>query len=127
MFPFSLVFSVLLKIDKKFSSSKRLSQPVISVGNITWGGTGKTPIVIELLNFLIKNNLKPVVLTRGYSRNHKVPIVLKNGANDVAVLDSGDEPLLIAKSIPKADVIVGAYRYDNALKFEKETNPDVYV
>jgi tetraacyldisaccharide 4'-kinase len=127
MLPISLVYSILLKVNKRFSSSKRFLQPVISVGNITWGGTGKTPIVIELLNFLIENNLKPVVLTRGYSRNCKVPIILKNGVDGATVLDSGDEPFLIAKSVPKADVIVGACRYDNALRFEKETNPDIYV
>jgi tetraacyldisaccharide 4'-kinase len=112
----------------KFSIQKKLSKPVISIGNITWGGTGKTPIVIELLNFLVNNNLKPVVLTRGYFRkNSKIPLILKNGAKLVNVSNSGDEPLLIAKSVVKAAVIVGKKRYKNALRFENELLPDVYI
>jgi tetraacyldisaccharide 4'-kinase len=117
----------MYKLDRKFSNIKSLPKPVISVGNITWGGTGKTPIVIELLNFLGKKNLKYAVLTRGYFRKNKKPLVLKNGASSVNVSDAGDEPLLIAKSVPQAYVIVGANRYSNALKFENVTNPDVYV
>jgi tetraacyldisaccharide 4'-kinase len=117
----------MCKLDKKFSNAKRLSKPVVSVGNITWGGTGKTPIVIELLNFLEKKNLKPAVLIRGYSRKNKNPLILKNGTTVVNISDTGDEALLIAKSVPQASVIIGADRYGNALKFESETNPDVYV
>jgi tetraacyldisaccharide 4'-kinase len=104
-----------------------LLKPVISVGNITWGGTGKTPIVIEVLNLLINNNLKPAVLTRGYYRNNRVPLLLSGGGVGVDALNSGDEPLLIARSVPKTVVIVGHNRYKNALRFESEVNPDVYV
>jgi len=127
LYPLSLLYSVLLKADRKFSIPKKLSKPVISVGNITWGGTGKTPIVIEILNLLINNNLKPVVLTRGYSRISNFPLLLKESTIGINHLDSGDEPLLIAKSVPKASVIVGKNRYDNALKFEKRIKPDVYI
>jgi tetraacyldisaccharide 4'-kinase len=127
LYPISLIYSILSRADRKFSSQKRLSKPVISVGNITWGGTGKTPIVIELLNFLTSNNLKPVVLTRGYSRKSKIPLFLKGGADGIDVLTSGDEPLLIAKSVPGTCVIVGSNRYKNALKFNSEVTPDVYV
>ncbi|MDR3256131.1 MAG: tetraacyldisaccharide 4'-kinase [Endomicrobium sp.] len=127
LYPLSLIYSLLYKADRYFSNPKKLSKPVISVGNLTLGGTGKTPIVIEILNLLIKNNLKPIVLTRGYSRKNKIPVMLKNGAVGVNVLDSGDEPLLIARSVPKAGVIIGADRYNNALKFESEMIPDIYV
>jgi tetraacyldisaccharide 4'-kinase len=127
LYPLSLIYSTLYKADRKFKNPKRLLKPVISVGNITWGGTGKTPVVIELLNFLINNNLKPAVLTRGYSRKSKIPLFLKDGANDIDALESGDEPLLIAKSVPRAWVIVGANRYKNVVKFKDRMNPDVYV
>ncbi|MDR3071752.1 MAG: tetraacyldisaccharide 4'-kinase [Endomicrobium sp.] len=127
LYPLSLIYSGLYKLDKKFSNSKKILKPVISIGNITCGGNGKTPIVIELLNFLVNNNIKPVVLTRGYMRKSKIPLVLKNGALGTNVLDSGDEPLLIARSVSKSVIIVGADRYGNALRFENEINPDVYV
>jgi tetraacyldisaccharide 4'-kinase len=97
------------------------------VGNLVWGGTGKTTVAIELLNLLVKNNLKPAVLTRGYRRIGRSSVILKNAAVGISASDSGDEPLLIAGSVPKACVIVGADRYNNALKYEREINPDIYV
>ena len=125
--PLALIYSILCEADRRFSRPKKFSKPVISVGNITWGGTGKTPVVIELLNLLVKNNLKPIVLTRGYRRRNKASVMLKDGAVGIGATDSGDEPLLIAESVPQACVIVGADRYNNALKYEREINPDVYV
>jgi tetraacyldisaccharide 4'-kinase len=127
LYPASLIYFLLSKADRYFRNQKQLSKPVVSIGNLTHGGTGKTPIVIEVLNLFIKNKLIPTVLTRGYSRRSKVPLILKNGAVGVNVLDSGDEPLLIAKNVPKANVIVGADRYNNALKFINLVNSDVYV
>jgi len=127
LYPISLIYFLLSKTNRYFKIQKQLSKPVISVGNLTHGGTGKTPIVIEILKLFIKNNFIPVVLTRGYSRRSNTPFILKNGAVGVNVLDSGDEPLLIAKNVPKASVIVGVDRYRNALKFVSSVNPDVYV
>ncbi|MDR1784493.1 MAG: tetraacyldisaccharide 4'-kinase [Endomicrobium sp.] len=127
MYPLSFIYSILYKADRTFKNPRRLSKPVVSVGNLTWGGTGKTPIVIEILNLLINNNLKPVVLTRGYYRNSRSPLLLRNGGIGVDASSSGDEPLLIAKSVPKSAVIVGSNRYKSALRFESEISPDVYI
>jgi tetraacyldisaccharide 4'-kinase len=121
------MYSALFELDKKFTSSKKLDKPVISVGNITWGGSGKTPIVIELLETLLKNKLTPAVLTRGYARKNTKPVLLKNGGGKFSVLDAGDEPLLIFKNVPNAAVIIGSKRYDNALRFKNEIDPDVYI
>lgn len=126
LYPLSLIYSFLYKLDKKLSTPKKLQKPVISVGNITVGGTGKTPIVIEVLKILIKNKINPTVLTRGYLRKTKETVLL-NGATGVDVNISGDEPMLIARNVPEASVIVGANRYSNAVKFENEINTDVYV
>jgi len=128
LYPFSLVYSVLVKADRVFASGKKLDRPVISVGNITWGGTGKTPVVIELLEALFKNNLKPAVLTRGYARKEGAkPLLLKKGGQLYTAAEAGDEPLLIFKSVPQAEVIIGAKRYDNALRFKKDISADIYV
>ncbi|MDR0723741.1 MAG: tetraacyldisaccharide 4'-kinase [Endomicrobium sp.] len=127
LYPLSLIYSFLYKLDKNLSKPKKLQKPVISVGNITVGGTGKTPIVIELLKLLIKNKVTPTVLTRGYLRKTKETVLLQSGAVGVNVNISGDEPMLIARSVPEASVIVGASRYSNAIKFESKTNTDVYV
>jgi len=61
---------------------------------------------------LYKNNLKPVVLTRRYRRRGRYSVILKDGAVGISASGSGDEPLLIEGSIPKACIIVGAGRYD---------------
>ena len=127
LYPLSLAYSFLSNANRDLKKSEFLPKPVISVGNITWGGTGKTPMVIELLEFLIKNKMKPAVLTRGYGRKSSRSVLLQDGAEDVDVADSGDEPLLIARSVPRADIIVGSERYENALKYKNETSPDVYV
>ncbi len=127
LYPLSLVYSALSNIDKSLTNSKKLNKPVISVGNITWGGTGKTPVVIELLEELVSKNIKPAVLTRGYGRKSKKAVLLQNGAEDMNVSVTGDEPLLIARSVPAASVIVGSDRFHNAVAFEKNINPDVYI
>ena len=87
---------------------KRLHRPVISVGNIAAGGTGKTPAVIAICRRLAAEGLKVAVLTRGYGRksDYTGPVT----SNDAAKF--GDEPVLI-NSATNADVLVGANRYDN--------------
>jgi tetraacyldisaccharide 4'-kinase len=127
LYPISLLYGILLKADKKFTVAEKLPKPVISVGNITWGGTGKTPMVIELLKLIAVNKFRPAVLTRGYLRKSKIPVLLKNGVDDICAEVSGDEPLLIAKSVPETIVIVGSDRYNNASIFGADENPDVYI
>ncbi len=98
--------------------SRRLPRPVISVGNIAAGGTGKTPAVIAIARFLAGRGLRVAVLTRGYGRTGR--------GGPVTSLDPalfGDEPVLIKKSVPNVDVIVGENRYENGLHI----NCDVFL
>ena len=98
---------------------KRLHRPVISVGNIAAGGTGKTPAVIAICRRLAAEGLRVAVLTRGYKRADKSYSGLVS-SNDASKF--GDEPVLI-KSATGADVLVGANRYDNA----RDYDCDVFV
>lgn len=89
--------------------SKRLSKPVISVGNLAAGGAGKTPAVIALARHLRENGLRVAVLTRGYGRRDS------SYSGPVLSLDPdqyGDEPVLI-KRLTNVNVLVGANRYEN--------------
>jgi tetraacyldisaccharide 4'-kinase len=91
---------------------KRLPKPVISVGNIAIGGTGKTPAVIAICRFLEQRGLAVAVLTRGYGAA---------GSGIVTELDAfrfGDEPVVIKKSTQSTIVIVGANRYQNAIQHQ---------
>lgn len=93
-------------------SSTRLSCPVISVGNLTVGGTGKTPIVILLTEWLQAKGRHVAVLSRGYKRTSTAPHLLVSDGSRVLVSPSeaGDEPFLIAQRCPQAIVAVGADR-----------------
>jgi tetraacyldisaccharide 4'-kinase len=90
--------------------------PVISIGNITCGGTGKTPITIELAQKFITAGIKVGVLSRGYKRLSKdKTVVVSDGAGNYASCeDAGDEPFLIAKRLSKAVVLVGSNRRASA-------------
>jgi|688.fasta_scaffold256245_2 tetraacyldisaccharide 4'-kinase len=90
--------------------------PVISVGNITCGGTGKTPVTIDLAQRFITTGIKVGILSRGYKRRSKdATVVVSDGAGHFASCeDSGDEPFLIAKRLPKAVVLVGSNRRASA-------------
>lgn len=93
--------------DRGWLVQKRLSWPVISVGNLSTGGSGKTPFTIALGVLLQERGVAFDVLSRGYRR--KTTGVRLADVNDTAA-DSGDEPLLIARTL-QVPVIVGASRY----------------
>src|SRR5437868_12321668 len=79
--------------DRGTVKAQQLQGPVVSIGNLSVGGAGKTPFVILLGEMLRKRGIAFDVLTRGYGRSSKaVATVDPNGSPD----DSGDEPLLIA-------------------------------
>jgi len=87
---------------------------VISVGNLTWGGSGKTPFVVELARMLLARGERPAILTRGYGRRDKTEgvLVVSDGARILEpVTRSGDEPQLLARQLPGVPVLVSPDRY----------------
>lgn len=103
---------------------RRLPRPVVSIGNLSTGGAGKTPAVIALAEELVRRGIKVAVLTRGYGR--------RDGgvAGLVDRLDAaryGDEPVLIKKRVENVDVIVGTNRYENALFYLAQHSCDVFI
>ncbi len=91
-------------------ASSRLAAPVISVGNLTFGGTGKTPTVIALVRDLVRRGRHPAVLTRGYGRVAAEPIVIVGPEPKATVASAGDEPLELASRLPGVPVVVDADR-----------------
>lgn len=88
----------------------RLDVPVISVGNLTFGGTGKTPTVIALARDLVRMGRRPAVLTRGYGRLHEGQMVVVGPNPRQTVAEVGDEPLEIARRLPGIPVVIDANR-----------------
>ncbi len=90
---------------------RRLDVPVLSVGNITTGGTGKTPMVITLAKMLIGWGWRVAIISRGYRRQSRGVVVVSDGTGERApVMMSGDEPALIAERVPEAIVVVSRQR-----------------
>ncbi len=98
---------------------KKLSGYTISVGNITVGGTGKTPAVAMLAEELRKRKRKIAILSRGYKRVSsqlpagrpgKVGVVSRGGSIEAGVREAGDEPYLLAGNLPGVAVLVGKDR-----------------
>lgn len=99
---FALV-SVLRKFFLVYFLQKKLSVPVIIVGNISVGGTGKTPLIIELVKYLQARGYKPGVVSRGYGGSAAQYPYLLNEQSQAA--ESGDEPLLIYRATQCAVVV----------------------
>lgn len=93
--------------------SRRLACPVISVGNLAVGGTGKTPLVMMLAGMLQTVGYKPAIISRGYGRTAGAKIaVVSDGCNLLlSPREAGDEPYLMAKALPGVPVVVGACRF----------------
>jgi tetraacyldisaccharide 4'-kinase len=90
--------------------SERLELPVISVGNVTFGGTGKTPTVIALARDLGRSGRRPAVLTRGYGRTTDEPLVVVGPEPGEPVERIGDEPAELARRLPGIPIVVDADR-----------------
>ena len=96
--------------------------PVISVGNIAFGGSGKTPLVLQLTERLRDWGYRPAVITRGYKGKMERPCgTVSNGTTrQVTWMEAGDEPFMIALRLPWAGVYVGRNRYRSCLKAQND-------
>ena len=89
----------------------RLACPVISIGNITLGGSGKTPVTELAVRTLRELGGRPAVVSRGYGRHTRgVHVVADSGGIRLAAHDAGDEPRLLAERLPGVPVVVGENR-----------------
>jgi len=112
--------------DRNILKQRKFDIPVICVGNLTVGGTGKTPH-IEYLIRLLSPGYKVAVLSRGYKRRSKGFLIVDTHSK---VSDVGDEPLQIKQKFPEVLVVVDKNRVnaiDKILSIEKEERPDVIL
>lgn len=112
------------------SRQRHLGRPVISVGNLSVGGSGKTPLVEHLVRLLAEAGERPVILSRGYARriNTTGVTIVSTPAKVLADLDhAGDEPLMLARALPGVAVLVGANRYECGRLAEERMDVTVHV
>jgi len=126
--PVSAIFGAAVALrnalyDRGVFKVRKLARPVVSIGNISVGGSGKTPFVIALGELLQQQGIEFDVLSRGYGRT----------STEIAVVDPkgtpeqfGDEPLLIAGKL-RVPVIVGADRYQAGLLAEKRFSSKLHL
>ena len=138
LWPVSLGYAVVVQLRNWFFTrgwikSVRLPRPVISVGNLTVGGTGKTPTCLWLADELRGRGLKVGILSRGYRRKETQPVILqpKQLSSDVAqneaeLAKAGDEPLMMARLYDQT-VGVGADRVKSAEELLRREDFDVFV
>ena len=132
LYPFIPVYAFIIWLrnfmfDKNILKSKSVKAKVFAVGNITVGGSGKTPVTIYLANLLKRNGLKVGVLSRGYGRKSKGYLLVSDGKKILTTVDkSGDEiyHTVLDCSVPAA---VAENRVKGAERLIKDTSIDTIV
>lgn len=134
LLPLSLLYGAALALRPllyryRLFTTRRLPRPVISIGNITVGGTGKTPVTALVARLLMEQGLKVTVLSRGYGGTLKGDCaVVSDGGSPLLTPDRcGDEPYLLARTLPGLAVVVGADRYRAGQLAIGQFNPDVFL
>ncbi len=130
----AVIYYCLIKIRAlayklRLKKSKCLSKPVISIGNITVGGTGKTPLVKFLASELKQQNLNPVILTGGYKAEEKsdLTVVANEDETLTNAKQAGDEAYLLARLLKNIAVIAGQQRSLTGEYACREFEPDFVI
>jgi tetraacyldisaccharide 4'-kinase len=111
---------------RDYARRRKLDVPVISVGNLTMGGTGKTPCVLRLAELLRERGRRPGILTRGYGRVSPVPALALPVGATVRTEESGDEPQIFLRA-RVAPVGIGADRYRTGTLLREKFGTDVLL
>ncbi len=132
--PLSIGYSLIQSLRAFFYKvgllrSRCLPRPVISIGNITVGGTGKTPVTAYIARWLLQQRYKVAVLSRGYGGSLEgQTIVVSDGATImVNPGECGDEPFLLASTIPGLMVVIGTDRHAAGMLAMQQLDPDVFL
>jgi len=130
---FSFIYGSLVTIRNFFYetnilSTKSLNCKVISIGNITVGGSGKTPTVEYLSNLLQSKGHKVGIISRGYKRKSKSTLVVTDGKKKPESWEHvGDEPFLLAHKLENIPIVVGTSRYKAGSMMIEKFQPDVIL
>lgn len=134
LLPFSVVYGGIGWLrhkcyDWRLIASYRATVPVVSVGNLAVGGTGKTPVVDWLVKEFLQQGKRPVVVSRGYGGSFagEVGIVSKGCGLLLHAAEAGDEPYLLARRNPKAVVLIARRRAAGVKVAVDELSADIVI
>jgi tetraacyldisaccharide 4'-kinase len=134
MTPLEFLYFLGYSLKKRHVLKNRrcLPYPVISIGNLTTGGTGKTPAVIAVAEEAARRGYCPIILTRGYKGRAKGPCLVSAGSGRLlSVSDAGDEAALMAERMPGVAIVKSADRYAGGMfaidKIEMGGRPPLFI
>jgi tetraacyldisaccharide 4'-kinase len=132
--PLSPLYSGVMRLrawayKKGLLAAKTLPCPVISIGNITLGGTGKTPFVMAVAKWLKVQDIRPAIVTRGYGgRVGKGPALVSRGEGAIlSPYEAGDEPVMMAEQMRGVPIVAGSDRFNAGLFAIQELNAQVIL
>ena len=117
-------------VERDPASRRHLARPVISVGNLSMGGTGKTPVVSAIAQWLVEQGQRPSILSRGYGREEDLDgvVVVSDGeAIRAPIQQAGDEPMMLARQVPGAAICVSPDRHLAGTLAEERLGCTVHV
>ncbi len=131
LLPLSWLYGLIIGLrnffyDHGWIRPRRVPVPVVSVGNLSAGGTGKTPIVIFLAQLYQSQGRKAAILTRGYGRKSSGPQIIENSEKATPEL-VGDEPFLILNELKEVSLAVDKKRERGAQLLLQRAAPDVFI
>ena len=137
LYPISLIYGFITYLRNKLYDSgtlksTKLSVPVISVGNITTGGTGKTPLTVYLAEYYMQKGRKVGIVSRGYGRNSSFQLLVCDGEKILDNVDmTGDELYMISEELLQKysnfHVLADSNRVKGAEYLIDKYNPDVII
>jgi tetraacyldisaccharide 4'-kinase len=134
LMPFAGLYGAGARLRRKafqqgWLRSRRLSRPVVSVGNLTVGGSGKTPLVERVAEIMLRNGWKPSILTRGYRRQCGAGLITlePQPQRNPDARTVGDEPALLARVLPQVPIVICADRFRAGQLAEERFGVDVHI
>jgi tetraacyldisaccharide 4'-kinase len=131
--PLSLIYGALtflrnLLFNKKHLKIYQFNLPILSIGNITAGGTGKTPFTCYMVELLKGLGYKPGIVSRGYGRQSKGVVIVHNGSSLCSkVTESGDEPYMMGKVLRDTPIIVSEERFRGIEKIIEKFDVNIVI
>jgi len=117
-----------LAYNRKWLAIKRLPRPVVSVGNLTVGGTGKTPVTASLARYFQGRGEKVAILSRGYGGRRKDVTCISDGSRiNYHPPEVGEEAYWLARSLPGAAVYTAPSRHAAGMAAMRDFHPDVFL